>query len=250
MVQLAAGQEAEGLGASYVEGVGGALLGELGSAGLKGLLEIDRVGQVNPGVDVDHAIEPGLVQADPDTTCLGGLDRAGLGFLGVEPDPGLFDQPVEHHRSDPVGDRSDLPVHERRALLGEADGGLRDPAGPPRGQVTGLEPGLDARQPVANLDRLTEVGPAGVGGLADHQRELGHAELRHLRRTRPGHRQLPLPEQVIDLGDGLNRVHHRPVGRQRQQIGLGPVSGGTQLAGPLEHPSRGVEIGLAGGLHE
>jgi hypothetical protein len=49
---LAAGEVAEGLGAAYVEGLGGSQVGSLCGAGLEGCFEVEGVGDVELGLEV------------------------------------------------------------------------------------------------------------------------------------------------------------------------------------------------------
>ena len=92
--------------------------------------------------------------------------------LGVEPGLGLLDQPAQLRRADRVRERRDLGVHERRRRRGQAQGAVGDEREPPRRQLTGLEPGPAAREPVAALDRVGQVAAPGLGGAAHRGGEL------------------------------------------------------------------------------
>ena len=100
------------------------------------------------------------------------------GLVGHEPGDRLGDQPLQRGDADAVRERRHLGVHERRCLRGQAERRLRDPAGPPGLQVTGLHPGPAPGEPVLQLHRRRDQCPAAVGGAADGEGELGDAELR------------------------------------------------------------------------
>ena len=117
--------------------------------------------------------------------------------------------------------------------------GAGDPPGPPRRQVTGPDPGPGPGEPVPQLEGLTEVGLAGLGGQPDRGRELGHTELRDQRRTLSGDRDRGVaePDRVTDR---LRRVQVRPRAGGPEQVGLGGVRGGAPVPGEREHPGGGV----------
>jgi hypothetical protein len=82
-------------------------------------------------------------------------------------------------------------------------------------------PGLG--EPVADLDGLTEVGAAGVGGLVDRERELGDAELRDQGCAVAGDGQLALPDR--GGSDRVDRVQRGPVGGELELLDGGRVLG-------------------------
>ena len=96
----------------------------------------------------------------------------------------------------------------RRSWRGRC-GGPSTPPGPRP------DAGPEPREAVAQLDRLAEVAPAGVGRQPEGGGELGDRELRHQRRTGSGDRDAgvavgALP-QVRRVGEGVDRVHRRPL---------------------------------------
>jgi hypothetical protein len=70
---------------------------------------------------------------------------------------------------------------------------------------------------VPQLERLAEVGLAGLGGQPDRGRELGHTELRDQRGTRAGDRDRGVaePDRVRDR---LRRVQVRPGAGGTEQV--------------------------------
>ena len=117
-------------------------------------VEVERVQGVQPGGEQGGG--GGLAVVQPDPAVFQGvlLDRGGL--VGVAPQPGLVEDRVQRrHPVVPAGDR-EVPVHERHRLPGELGGGLGDLAGLPRLQATVLDEGPQAREPVAELDRLRD----------------------------------------------------------------------------------------------
>ena len=102
------------------------------------------------------------------------------------------------------------------------------------------------------LEGLTEVGLAGLGGQPDRGRELGHTELRDQRRTRSRDRQrlVTVPAQQRRVVDRLRRMQVRPGDRGAEQVDLGGVGGGTAVPGEREHRGSGVEVrDCCGGGH-
>ena len=180
-------------------------------------------------------------------TCriVGGLPAA-PGLLGHEPDDRLLDQPVHPAGPDPVREPRDLGVHEPGPREREGDRGAGDPPGPPRRQVTGPDPRPGLGEPVPQLEGLTEVGLAGLGGQPDRGRELRHAELRDQRGAFSGDRDRGVAEPDR-VGDRLRRVQVRPRAGGTEQVRLGGVRGGTVGTRLLEHPGRGVRCGVEAG---
>ena len=113
--------------------------------------------------------------------------------VGHEPGDGLGDQPVERGGADLVRERARPGRRRSRGLPGEPEGGLGDPAGPPRREVPGLDAGPVPGQPVLQLERVGDQDAAGVGGDTEGEGELGDAELRDQRRTRAGEREAGVP---------------------------------------------------------
>ena len=179
---------------------------------------------------------------------VGRLPALLLGFGGHEPADRVGDQPVDLRRTDPVRVGGDVVVHEPRRRQRQADGLPGDPPGTPRRQLTGDDtcPGLG--EPVAQLDGLTQVLLADLGREPDRERELGHAELRHQRRTRvprsptAGHRtETAAPRR------GSTRPGAGPPTRLRpEEIDLGRIGRLPTVAGALEDRLCGVEGGARG----
>ena len=89
--QLTAGQGAGGEGPSYVQGLGGPEVGELLRAGGDGVVEVECVGEVELGVDVDGAVEGDLVEVDVEVPAVGGFAAALLCLFGVVEAQGVGD---------------------------------------------------------------------------------------------------------------------------------------------------------------
>ena len=113
---LGAGQIADSEGAADVEALGGTqeqlVVGVRGDRGL----QVQGIGQIDVAVDVDPARDPGVADPDVEVPGPGSREPVGLGLVGVEPGPGLVDQPVQLGRADPVRHRRNMGVHERRRL--------------------------------------------------------------------------------------------------------------------------------------
>ncbi len=159
------------------------------------------------------------------------------------PDDRLLDQPVHPGGPDPVREPRDLVVDEPRRREAQGDGGAGDPPGPPRRQVPGLDAGPGAREPVPQLERLTEVGLAGLGGQPDRGRELGHAELRDQRGAGPATGTGVSPNRTAST-DRLRRVQVRPGAGRVEQVDLGGVGDGAAVPGEREHPGSGVRCSV------
>ena len=180
---------------------------------------------------------PDVGERDVEVPGLGRGQPFGLGLLGVEPGLGLLDQPAQLGGADRVRERRDLGVHERRRLRGETHGALGDEREPPRRQLTGLEPGPAAREPVEPLDRMGQVAAPGLGGAAQGGGELDDRELRHLRDT-PRH-----PAAGSDSCHAIGRpdqrlrgVHRRPPRGRPHHLPSGVVLGPP--CGPAQPPAR------------
>ena len=92
----------------------------------------------------------------------------------------------------------------------QAQGAVGDEREPPRRQLTRLDPGPAAREPVAPLDRVGQVAAPGLGGAAHRGGELDDRELRDLRAPLPTQRQAGLVPLVDRPDQRLRRVHRRP----------------------------------------
>ncbi len=108
-------------------------------------------------------------------------EASGFGGCRVEAGQGFLNKAVQGGDADLVRNRGDVLVHERRALSREPHGLLGDPSGLPRRQVSVHHPRQQPRQPVVQLDRLTEIETARVGRQAQDRGELRDTELRDLR---------------------------------------------------------------------
>ena len=144
----------------------------------------------------------------------------------------LGDEPVQLRRPDPTGDRGDLGVHERRSLArqrrGGVDGGLRDRAGPPCRDPSGVDLRPQPREAVAQLEGVADELLRRGRRDPEDGAELGEAELRHERRTLTGDRLLVLAARHGERSgvvDRLRRVQVGPPGCQDQQVGCRAVLG-------------------------
>ena len=88
-----------------------------------------------------------------DVPAIGGLLRVLAGLVGHEPRRGFGHQPFQLGVADLVREPRDLGIDEPGGLEGQGEGGLGDPAGPPRGEVTAQHPAPGAGQPVLQLHR-------------------------------------------------------------------------------------------------
>ena len=228
---------AEGFGAAHVQRRGRAEVGEPGGTDPERGVQVQGVGQVDLGLHPYGALEGHLAGVHVGVPAVRGGLAAAAGLVWHEPHDGLLDQPVHAAGADPVREPRDLVIHEPRRRRAQCDRGAGDPPGPPRRQVTGPDPGPRAREPVPQLEGLTQVGLAGLGGQPDRGRELGHTELRHQRRTRSGDRDRGVaePDRVTDR---LRRVQVRPGAGGAEQVGLGGVGGGPAARANASTPQR------------
>ena len=233
----------ERFGAAHVQRRGRAEVGQPGGTDRERGVQVQGVGQVDLGLHPHGALEGHLVGVHVGVPAVRGGLPATPGLVRHEPHDRLLDQPVHPAGPDPVREPRDLLVDEPRRRRAERDRGAGDPPGPPRRQVTGLDPGPGLREPVPQLEGLTEVGLAGLGGQPDRGRELGHTELRDQRRTCSGDRDRGVaePDRVTDR---LRRVQVRPGAGRAEQVDLGGVRGGTAVPGEREHPGSGIRCGV------
>jgi hypothetical protein len=244
---LVPGQLPGGQGAAYVEGLVAAEVGEgLGAGGDRGV-EVEGVGEVQLAFDADGVVVGDLVGRHVEVPSLGREESTGFCFGGVEPDPGLLDHSLELGVRQLGRTRGDVLVHEPGTRHRQGEGGFRDLAGPPDWQPPIGHEGPDLGAAVADLERVTEVAPAGVGGHADGEGELGDAELRDQRRTLARDRELALPR---GRSEAVDRVHRRPLDRELELLGLGPIRDRSPFAGGSQHRGRGVHgVDGCGGCH-
>ena len=108
------------------------------------------------------------------------------------------------------------------------------------------DPGPGLREPVPQLEGLTQVGLAGLGGQPDRGRELGHTELRDQRRTRSGDRDRLVPSPNSAAASPIDSAGCRSAqgAGGAEQVDLGGVGGGTAVPGEREHPGSGVRCGV------
>jgi hypothetical protein len=123
----------------------------------------------------------------------GGL-AATAGLLRHEPHDRLLDQPVHPEGrircANPATWSSTNPAAtSESAIVARAIRRARH-----AGSSPDRTPGPGLGEPVPQLQRLAEVGLAGLGGQPDRGRELGHTELRDQRCTRAGDRDRGVPE--------------------------------------------------------
>ncbi len=173
----AASQLAERPRPADVERLGAPQVGEPGGAGGQRRVEVEGVCQVEVAVEVHGAVVTDLLEVHVEVPAVGGGEPSGLGTVGIEPDQGLLDQPVQLCKSDTVREGRDLPVDVRRPVGAQADGRAGDPPGAPRRQVAGPNPRPRPREAVRELDRLRQQRPAGIRGDPQGGCELGDAEL-------------------------------------------------------------------------
>ena len=167
----------ERLGTPYLEGVGVAELAvELGAAG-DGLFEVEGVSDVEGGGAVGDAVVADLVQAEVDVAVVAGVAASFLGRFGVETDQGFVDEPVDLRPAAAVRIRSQLCVDERRGVLGQRRvwSAIRNAF------HTGTSPSStrahSRREPVGQLDDLSDVVATGVQGPAQQGEELHHGKV-------------------------------------------------------------------------
>ena len=221
-----------------------------------GGVQVEGVGEVELAGELAGAAEGDLLVVDGEVPPVRSLVGVLGGLVGHEPGDRLGDQPLQRGEADAVRERRHLRVHERGRLLGQQQRRLRDPAGPPRLQVTGVHPCPDPRQAVLQLHCCRDQRPTGVGGAADREGELGDAELRDQRRAFTCQREAGVPtggDPGRCLVDRLRWVLLGPGHRRDHQVGLCPVGCGLALPGEHQHVTRGVEalaVGVGGRCHE
>ena len=125
------------------------------------------------------------MQVNVEVPLLGRRDPTLLGRGGVELRAGGLHGALDLRERAVVGDGGEVPVHVGGGVHRQRGGLLRDPAGLPHRHLTGGHPRPESREPVAQLDRVPDVGGAGVGADPDRERELRDRELRHRRRPSP-----------------------------------------------------------------
>ena len=90
-----AGEVSGGHRPAYVQGLlttqGGELFGDLADRGV----EVEGVGEVELGIEMDGAVVGDLVGVDVEVPGLRGIAAALVGGVGVEPGPGLFHGPLQ-----------------------------------------------------------------------------------------------------------------------------------------------------------
>ncbi len=174
-----------------------------------------------------------------DVAPIGRVAGVSRGLLGHEPGHRDRDEPLQGGEPDPVGEPGDLVVHEPGRLPRQGHGGLGDPAGPPRGQVPGLDPGPEARQAVLQLERRGDQCTSGVGGGPERGSELGDAELRHQRRPLTGQRDPGLGATTGTPGRPPDRSTPEGAARPRSppRPGCRPAPGRPRHAGGATKPS-------------
>ena len=162
---------------------------------------------------------------------------------GHEPDDRLLDQPVHPAGPDPVRERRDLVVHEPRRRRAQARSSRGRSGGPATPAGHRPDPGPGPGEPVPQLEGLTEVGLAGLGGQPDRGRELGHTELRDQRGAGSGDRDRGVaePDRVADR---LRRVQVRPAQAARSRPASAASAAARSVPGLREHPGSGVRCGV------
>ena len=140
--------------AAYVEGVDVAAVllvgvGEGGGDPGQGLVEVVEVLPVTAQGHVDHARVVDGLGVEGGVAVVEGRELGQLTLLGVQPQHGFVEQPLEHGGTDGGGDRGELGVEVGAHVVGRVEHGLRDPAGAPRLEIAGADPTPDRGQPVA-----------------------------------------------------------------------------------------------------
>ena len=239
--ELPSRQIADGLGAAYVKRLLRPPHDELLGAGRDGGIEVEGVGDVELGLDPHGPGEGDQLVVDRDVALVPGFRGQPFELLRHEPADRLGDEPLELARAHLVGDRGDVagrrrPPRRRRAGWSRArPGGPSTPAGHRR--VTRLQSrGSRWRE----LDGLAQVALAGLGREPDRRRELGHAELRDRRSTRPRDGQVGLAEAAQPVGRlvrGSTRRDASPPTRPRGREGR-PRPHRRRYAGPAQSATR------------
>ena len=171
---------------------------------------------------------------DVDVALLGRGEASGLGVIGVEPDPGLLDQPLDGGEPDLAEDRCEVGVHERRRLGREGDGVVGDDLRLPHPAPPREHRGVDLGEPVAQLDGGGELTLPGVGRQTQDRGVLGHAGLDDTRGAGAGEVQdagVPLRARV----ERLSGVVGGPLDGQLEAADLGGVDARLRLAQPGQH---------------
>ncbi len=245
---LGAGQDADGLGAAYVEGLVGAGEGEVAGLAGDGVLEVEGISEVEAAGDVDGAVDllatgGGGAEVDVELAGLGRDQPTFLGFLGVEPGAGLLDEAVDPGVGQGRGDGGEVLVDERSTLHRQGRGWPRRPAGPPHRHPARDDLGVQAGEAVADLDALGDVADRGVAREPERGAVLDDRELADLRRPEAGeldhhvgarqHRRLAVVERGVHDGPGDGGL---------VQVDLGLVAGCAGGAGVGEDRVGGVAV--------
>ena len=228
---LGAGEVAEGLGAAYVEGLGRAECLLQCSAVDEGLVEVEGVGDVEVGLEVQGAGVVHVVAVDRDVPRVDG-EVAVLRIRGrvrgseVEPLDGLRDQPVELGATDPTGHGSDLRVDPPSRLDGQRRGSMwMVVSATSRARQDGTAPEWTCAHSRGRRWRSSRAWPmsffAAVDEMPEDGAELGDAELRHQRATLAGDGFLVLAARDRERGGGVDRlgwVEVGPPGRDLEEL--------------------------------
>ena len=210
-----------------------------------GGVEVEGVGEVELAGELAGAAEGDLLVVDAEVPSVRSTASVLGGLVGHEPGDRLGDQPLQGSEADPVRERRHLRIDERCCLQGQPERLLRDPAGPPGLQVTGLHPRPDTGQPVLQLHCCRDQCPAAVGGAADGEGELGDAELRDQWSTFAGEREAGVSAGGDPGGcliDRLRWVLLGPGHRRDHQNSVRVHRCGPGLTCHPQHISRGVEV--------
>ncbi len=243
--ELLPGDLADGNGAAYVEGLGGAEVGQLGGGAADGGLEVQRVGEIQAAGDLDGAGGVDEVGLDVEASSVRGALAALRGLVGVVAGQGLLDQPADLGPRARPGRRGECPVDLGGRGHREAEGVLGDPHRPPHRHPPGHHLLPESREAVAQLEGLADVGLAGVGRQAQRGGVLHQRELRDQRSPRAGDRQGPVAEQADlvrgPLPVGFDGVLDRPVDGELESFDL-------DVGGRVAVGAQRTEEGLGGGL--
>jgi hypothetical protein len=250
---LRAGEVPERLGASHVQRLGRAE-GLLDCCVVRdGAVEVEGVGDVEVGLEVQGAGVVHVVGVNGDVARVDVLPSVfgvlrGVGGGEVVPLDGLGEEAVELRLPDPPGHGGDLGVDEPRRLGREGrsrvDGGLRNRTGPPRRDPAGVDLLPQPGEAVAQLEGVADELLRRGGGDPEDGAELGETELRDQGSPFAGDGLLVLTPRNRERGgvvDGLRWVQIGPPGSEDELaggLGVLEVAGGFDRAKQL----RGREV--------
>jgi hypothetical protein len=235
---LRVGEDADGAGAAYVEGVVVTQPAQGGGTSADSSVERLGVVGVEPHVDVGGQRGRAVQQLDlPGREC---LELVVEGAVGIVVQPGLVDQALRTHLTDARGIRCDQPVGVGSGDEGEVASVTGDVAGEVDRDPPGDDMGEEPRQPVLQLEAVTHELLDGLGGPPELDGELDRRELGDRWRPLSGQgdhalaediRLAPLGTQPTDRGG----VGLRPLDRGQEEIDVRGATPDHRIDGPSEH---------------